>query len=261
MSRQNQSKNHLDERHVSTLTYCAVDHIFWVVESGIAKPHEIGIATPYSGQLVLYYEVLARIGKGKPELHRNKIRVGTGKWWGKDVTVGTTQWWQGKQAEYMVVDLGFMSDARRLERPAFPIATGTSNLRRQRLCSAPDQLSRRNQETQSRPSLCHSVVRMDVEEGLGRIVEMPVDDLSQKYVKLAPISSVAMTSALLPQATLATPKRLDPLPMRPPGGTHPLPRRAPQQPDGTQPLPKRSPATRSASKEGTVRNLRPNDDW
>lgn len=90
----------------------------------IAKPHEIGIATPCSGQVVLYYEALVRIGKEKPELHLDKIRVGTGKWWGKNVTVGTTEWWQGKQAEYMVVDLvrasneqgdlGFMSDARHL---------------------------------------------------------------------------------------------------------------------------------------------------
>lgn len=88
-----------------------VQHVCWVIETGIAKAHQIGIATPYGGQVHLYKGAFKGLAKERPEPFN-------------DISVGTAEWWQGRQADYIIVDLvrgtndqgglGFMADARRL---------------------------------------------------------------------------------------------------------------------------------------------------
>ena len=40
-----------------------VDHVIWIVESGTAQPHQIGIATPYAAQVDLYHGIFDQIGR------------------------------------------------------------------------------------------------------------------------------------------------------------------------------------------------------
>ena len=75
-------------------------------------PLQIGIATPYAGQANIYIDLLRQLQAGTPE-HQWQL-----------VHVEPTEWLQGKQAEYIIVDLvrasndqgrlGFVSDGRRL---------------------------------------------------------------------------------------------------------------------------------------------------
>lgn len=68
-----------------------MDHVIWLVESGVARTDQIGIATPYAGQVSLYLDLFRQLDK--PDHKWELLRV------------GTTEWWQGKQAPCMVVDL------------------------------------------------------------------------------------------------------------------------------------------------------------
>ena len=68
-----------------------MDYVIWIVENGIARTDQIGIAMPYAGQVPIYLELFRQIDK--PDHRRDLIRV------------GTTEWWQGKEADCMVVDL------------------------------------------------------------------------------------------------------------------------------------------------------------
>ena len=87
-----------------------VEHVFWLVESGIARTEQIGIASPYAAQVSLYVDRFRQLDK--PGFKWELIRI------------APTEWWQGKQAEYMIVDLvraandagnlGFVADGRRL---------------------------------------------------------------------------------------------------------------------------------------------------
>ena len=102
----------------------ATEHICWAIKAGIVKADQIGVATPYAAQVHLYTETLAKIGKSQPDLQTEQIQVGVSDFWSKDLSIGTSEWWQGRQADYMIVDLvratndagelGFMSDSRRL---------------------------------------------------------------------------------------------------------------------------------------------------
>lgn len=42
-----------------------LDHMVWVVESGIAEPMQIGISTPYAAQVVLLAETIRQALQGK----------------------------------------------------------------------------------------------------------------------------------------------------------------------------------------------------
>ncbi len=73
--------------HISAV----IDHVIWVVENGIARTDQIGIAMPYAGQAPLYVELFRQIDK--PD-HRWEL-----------IRVGSTEWWQGKDADEMIIDL------------------------------------------------------------------------------------------------------------------------------------------------------------
>lgn len=173
-----------------------VDHIIWVVESGIAKPHEIGIATPYAAQVYLYQDTFAKIRKMDPRIKMDQVQVGTTGMWVRSTTVGTTEWWQGKQAHYMIVDLvrarndygelGFMPDPRRLnvllsrQRHALVIF-GDKDCTKL-LTTDPDQVKRRETENRQLDRTFQWLGKK------GRRVNVHPDGLSQKYVKLSKIS-------------------------------------------------------------------------
>ena len=181
----------------------AVDHVCWAVKAGIVKAHEIGIATPYGGQVQLYIDTLAKVGKSQPELETEKIQVGSMEFWSKDVAIGTTEWWQGRQAEYMIVDfvratndygeLGFMADARRLnvllsrQRQALVII-GDKNCTK---LTTTDPQEIREKDSQNRRV---AKVFLWMQEK-GRVVEISSDELSQDFVKLAPLNADTDNSA------------------------------------------------------------------
>lgn len=43
-----------------------VDHLVWVVESGIATPMNIGISTPYAAQVAIIMDTVQKLSKDKP---------------------------------------------------------------------------------------------------------------------------------------------------------------------------------------------------
>ena len=55
-----------------------MDHIRWVIKSGIAEPHESGIAIPYGGQVDAYYLAMDKVVKEMPGVRA--IRVGRSGW-------------------------------------------------------------------------------------------------------------------------------------------------------------------------------------
>ncbi len=87
-----------------------MDHVVWLVEKGIARTDQIGIAMLEESQVQLYHELFRQLDK--PDHQWELIRV------------GGIEWWQRKQAECMVVDLvrasndqgnlGFLADSHRL---------------------------------------------------------------------------------------------------------------------------------------------------
>ena len=90
-----------------------IEHVIWVVcEANLAQPGDIGIATPYAAQVDYSRNVLRKVEKEKPEYDWHSLRI------------GTTEWFQGREADYLIVDLvratndiaqlGFMSEGRRL---------------------------------------------------------------------------------------------------------------------------------------------------
>ena len=90
-----------------------IDHLLWIVcEVEIAKPGQIGIASPYAGQVEYYRRTMKKIQDDKPEEDWSAVRI------------GTIEWFQGREAPHMIVDfvrgsndfgdLGFMSEGRRL---------------------------------------------------------------------------------------------------------------------------------------------------
>lgn len=89
-----------------------VARIIWVIETKLGSPEQVGIATPYTGQVSLFYDIIRKISKDKPDHNWLSIRV------------GITKWWMGGQAEYIIVDLvratndvtelGCLAEGRRL---------------------------------------------------------------------------------------------------------------------------------------------------
>ena len=77
-----------------------------------AGPSEIGVATPYAGQVNKDLEFLRKVQKDRPDHDWRSLRF------------GTTEWFMGREALYMIValvrgsndhgELGFMSDGSRL---------------------------------------------------------------------------------------------------------------------------------------------------
>ena len=100
-----------------TLRPSHLDHLIWTISFGlcvtpIAGPSEIGVATPYAGQVNYDLTVLRKVQKDRPDNDWRSLRF------------GTTEWFMGRKALYMIVDLvrgsndhgelGFMSEGRRL---------------------------------------------------------------------------------------------------------------------------------------------------
>lgn len=160
----------------------AIEHILWVVKSGIAKPYEIGIATPYGGQVDAYSIVLDKVAKNMADV--------------KDIQIGTSEWWQGKQAPYMVVDLvratndhgvlGFAKDSRRLnvlhsrQRQAL-IIFGDMDCTKS-LSTDPIELQKFAQENR------HLFQIFKWVQNKGRVVKIATEDLSQEFVELQKIA-------------------------------------------------------------------------
>ena len=91
----------------------AMDEIIKLLRSlPAATSSNVGIATPYRAQLRKYRRALIKANKRFPELGLLNIRI------------GTAEFWQGKELDYMFVDLvrassdaamlGFIRDSRRL---------------------------------------------------------------------------------------------------------------------------------------------------
>lgn len=89
-----------------------VEHVIWVVcDAKLAEPGDIGIATPYAGQVNYSRDVLRKVQKDKPGYDWPALRI------------GTTEWFQGREAPYLIIEfvrasndlgeLGFMSEGRR----------------------------------------------------------------------------------------------------------------------------------------------------
>ena len=160
----------------------AIEHILWVVKSGIAKPYEIGIATPYAGQVDAYSIVLDKVAKNMDDV--------------KDIRIGTSEWWQGKQAPYMVVDLvratndhgvlGFAKDPRRLnvlhsrQRQALVIF-GDMDCTKS-LSTDPIELQKLAHENR------HLLQIFKWVQNKGRVVKIATEDLSQEFVELQKIA-------------------------------------------------------------------------
>ena len=58
----------------------------------MAEPSEIGIVTPYAGQVERYCDVIKKIQEDKPNDKRSALHI------------GTTELLQGKEAPYMIAD-------------------------------------------------------------------------------------------------------------------------------------------------------------
>ena len=164
-----------------------VDHIIWVVESAIALPGQIGIATPYAGQIRLIRETIRKLQADKPEHGWHAIRL------------GTAEWWKDRQADYMIVDLvrasndgaelGFVSRSRRLnvllsrQRQALVIV-GDKH------CIKPIITGDEVDDTKDRNYENGKIIKMlEWMQENGRLVEVPLDSVSRDYVKLGPSSS------------------------------------------------------------------------
>lgn len=163
-----------------------IDHAIWVVESRIAQPNQIGIATPYAGQVAMFFHILNEIlPKAKPEYEWATIRI------------GSTDWWMGRQAEYMILDLvrasndygelGFMADGRRLnvslsrQMQALVIFGDQDCVK---TLETGDEVGDRG-KTKSRNHENRYFMRM-VEwiKKKGRLVDVDARSLSQQYIKL-----------------------------------------------------------------------------
>lgn len=172
-----------------------VDHIIWVVESGIAMPYQIGIVTPYAGQVSLYQETFVNIRKTDPSIRMDQVQIGTTDMWVRAVTAGTTEWWCGKQAEYMIVDLvrakndqgilGFMPDKRRLNvllsrQQHALVIFGDQDCTKIQTADV-DEIKRRDSDNRLLMRTFQWLERK------GRRVNVSTDELSQQYVKLSKI--------------------------------------------------------------------------
>lgn len=165
-----------------------VDHIIWVVESGIARPDQIGIATPSEAQVSYYDDIFDRLLNDKPDHSWQFLRT------------GTTRWWAGKQADYMVVDLvraendvanlGTLSEGRHLnvllsrQKQAIAIFGDRKCIKTKKTRdeTVNDRLLKECKWDNRK------VIKMfDWMQEKGRHVEIPARSLSQKYVKLQPI--------------------------------------------------------------------------
>ena len=59
-----------------------IDHVVWVIESGIAKPNQIGIATPYGGQVnAAYSNALSKVATDKPKLGLEDLQIVPTDYW------------------------------------------------------------------------------------------------------------------------------------------------------------------------------------
>lgn len=159
-----------------------IDYVIWLVESEIAKPDEIGIATPYAAQVNLYLEQFRQLDK--PNHVWELIRV------------GSTEWWQGKQAYCMIVDLvrassdmadlGFMADARRLN-VLHSRQTQALTIFGDKDCVKTGSTG--NQEADEKESKKRNydnrflIQLFKWMQNRGRLVEIPAESLSQQYVK------------------------------------------------------------------------------
>lgn len=55
----------------------AIEHIIWVIESGIARSSQIGIATTYGGQVDAYSNVPVKVTQDKPNLSLEDVLIST----------------------------------------------------------------------------------------------------------------------------------------------------------------------------------------
>ena len=162
--------------------------------TGITKASDIGIATPYGGQVHLYNETFAKIRQDHPDLDLQS----------QDIAIGTSEWWQGRQASYMIADfvratndhgeLGFMADRRRLNvllsrQLQALVIIGDKD------CT--NLLSTDTRDTRNNKSRICDIIRVFTWlQEKGRVVEIPFDELSQKFVTLARPESDTDTSAV-----------------------------------------------------------------
>lgn len=177
-----------DSSRINLANAAAVtEHLIWVVENNIAGPSDIGIATPYAGQVTVMLDITRKLTKDKPEHDWRSVRV------------GTTDWWAGRQAPYMIVDLvrgsndhaelGYMSAGRRLnvlisrqeqalvvfgdKECTKPVVTGNKEIDR-------SSHARRNNTNRQ-------VIKMfDWLQKKGRRVEASAKSLAQDYVQFTP---------------------------------------------------------------------------
>ena len=169
-----------------------MDHVVWLVENGIARTNQIGIATPYAGQVSLYLELFRQLDKSK---HQWQL-----------IRVGSTGWWQGGQAKNMIVDLvrgsndqgnlGFVSDGHRLN-VLLSRQEDTLTIVGDRDCTkipitGDDQkdkkiLERRNDTNR------YMIKLFKWMENKGRLVEIRGEPLYQKYEKMM---TAALTATL-----------------------------------------------------------------
>ena len=165
-----------------------IGHLLWVVcEVAIAKPGQIGIASPYAGQVEYYRRTMKKIQDDKPEEDWSAVRI------------GTTEWFQGREAPYMIVDLvrgsndfgdlGFMSEGRRLNvlfsraKEALVIVgdkdcvkySGTGDKKED------DKIEKRRNENNRH--LLKAFAWLDEH---GRRYDVPADTISSTYIDLEP---------------------------------------------------------------------------
>lgn len=58
-----------------------VDHLIWVVcDAEVAGPSEIGVATPYAGQVNYDLDVLRKAQRDRPDHDWQSLRIGTIEW-------------------------------------------------------------------------------------------------------------------------------------------------------------------------------------
>ena len=170
-----------------------VSHMIWVVENKLASPEQIGIATAYAGQVAMYYSILRQLSKDRSGHEWMRVRV------------GTTEWWMGRQAEYIIVDLvratndvgqlGFLAEGRRInvllsrQEQALVIVGDKDCVNTPHTGSEKEDqkvIGKHNHDSR------HVIKMLEWLTKNGRLVEIPLDSLSQDYVKLDPISSNAV---------------------------------------------------------------------
>ena len=160
------------------------DIIIWLLNTGIVSTSQIGIATPYAAQVALYLSIFRKLEKDKPDHKCQLIRI------------GSSQWWQGKESAVMIVDLvcasndmaaiDFVSNGRRLNnlitrQQQALIIIGDKNCTQVAETGSDErdkaEKSKRDYENRYLISVFQYMQKK------GRIVELPVDDLSDKYVE------------------------------------------------------------------------------